>query len=96
MVPVHHAITRDLVGYRVLGRHGELGTVVQAQGIGGSVDSPTLVVRGGSTERLIFYLPLGRVASIFPRRRTVISEVDVTDFAARLNADGTVELHLTQ
>jgi hypothetical protein len=91
---VHDSIALDLVGYHVLGRHGELGTVVEAESAAGADDDVELLVRGGTHERLIFHLPFAQIYEILPGRRTAISEVDVTDFTARLNDDGTVGLYL--
>lgn len=86
----------DLVGYRVLGRHGDLGTVVtvRTDGAENALDAPMLVVRGGSTELLLYHVPFDRLRGIVPEERLAISEVDVTDFEARLRDDGTVELYL--
>lgn len=94
MTRVHSSIAQDLVGYHVLGRHGELGTVVEAERAGSGDGDVKLLVRGGTHERLFFHLPFARINEILPGRRTVMSEVDVTDFTARLNDDGTVGLYL--
>jgi hypothetical protein len=91
---VHDTIALDLVGYQVLGRHGELGTVVEAQNTASADEDVELLVRGGTHERLIFHVPFARICEILPSRRAAISRVDVTDFTARLNADGTVGLYL--
>jgi hypothetical protein len=73
---------------------GALGTVVEADSAKGGDHDLRLLVRGGTNERLFFHLPLARIHEIVPGQRTVISEVDVTDFTARLNDDGTVGLYL--
>ncbi len=85
----------DLIGYRVLGRHGELGTVVETNGIEAHEHDASLVVRGGSTDRLVFHLPVTRITEVRPRRRLVLSEVDVTDFEPSLNEDGDIDLRLS-
>lgn len=94
MTPVRDSIALDLVGYRVLGRHGELGTVVEAESTDGAGGDGKLLVRGGTNERLMFHLPFARIHEILPAERTVILKVDVTDFTGRLNDDGTVGLYL--
>jgi hypothetical protein len=86
----------NLVGYRVVGRHGELGTVVMVRtdDAEGGVDPPILVVRGGRTELLLLHLPLDRLSGLFPEERLAVSELDIVDFAAHLGDDGRVELYL--
>jgi hypothetical protein len=85
-----------LIGYRVLGAYGDLGTVVETEAAEGGADEVQLVIRGGSRRRLLFHLPVGLVRQILPDRRIMVSEVDVTDFTARLNDDGSVALYLTE
>ena len=94
MIRVHDSTALDLIGYHVLGRHGELGTVVETDSAKGEDNDLKLLIRGGTNERLFFHLPLARIHEVVPGQRTVISEVDVTDFTARLNDDGTVGLYL--
>jgi len=87
----------NVVGYRVLGRHGQLGVVVaddDAEGKLGTSDGETIVFRGGVSDALLFVLPRSRVRSISPSSRTLTVEVDVGDFSPRPGRDGTVELHL--
>lgn len=89
---VHHP--PDLVGYRVIGRHGELGIVVDGEVFRGAGDGPTIVVRGGVSDALLYNVPATRLLSISREARTVTVDVDVADFVPRLGDDGTVELHL--
>lgn len=84
--------TDDLVGFRALGRHGELGVVVESGGEDPSLTS--LVVRGGVSSGLVYFVPRRHVEAVRHDRRTVILDVDLHDFVASLRADGTVELTL--
>ena len=81
----------DLVGYRVLGRYGELGTVVAA-----ATTDHDLVVRGGVSHALVYVLPIRRIRDVSAKRRTVTADVDVEDFVPSLGDDGTVVLELKQ
>ena len=83
----------DVVGYRVLGRYGTLGVVVDDD----RRDDPaeeTLAFRGGISESLLFRVPAARVRDISAAERTVTVDADLGDFAPRLGRDGTVELDL--
>ena len=84
----------DLVGYRVFGRQGELGLVVQADALEGAVDSTTIVVRGGVSDALRYHVPTTRLVSISPVTRTVRVDVDVADFIPTFGDAGTVELRI--
>jgi hypothetical protein len=83
----------DVTGYRVFGRHGFLGTVVEMYRPDGELGG-SMVVRGGISDALRFHVPTELVSHVSGRTRCVRIEVDVEDFAPRLIADGTVELHL--
>ena len=85
----------DLVGYRVLGRLGELGRVVELGGREQTSAPAVLVVRGGVSHSLIFHLPVGRLIGVSPETGTVATDVDVSDFIPRFVRDGAVELHLS-
>ena len=85
----------DLVGYRMLGRHGELGRVVELEGIEGAPESSTLVVRGGVSDALIYHVPAMRLVSVSRETGTVEADVDVADFVPSLGDGGTVELRLS-
>src|SRR5574337_617565 len=86
------ALDDRLVGFRAFGRYGELGTVVSTEQLepGGSV----LVVRGGVSEGLTYYVPVALVRTIVPEQRTMLVAADLTDFVPTLGADGTVELRV--
>lgn len=84
----------DLIGYRVLGRQGELGHVADLEGIGEESGRLMLVVRGGVTDSLVFHLPALRLIGISHETATVATDVDVADFIPSFARDGTVELHL--
>ncbi|HUG63699.1 MAG TPA: hypothetical protein VMK83_00630 [Gaiellaceae bacterium] len=86
-----HERTGDLVGFRAMGRHGELG-VVESDGDGPCLTS--LVVRGGVSSGLVYFVPRRYVGAVRPDRRTVTLDVDLHDFVASLRADGIVELKL--
>jgi hypothetical protein len=86
---------RDLIGYRVLGRHGELGIVVDEERVEGPMDSSTMVVRGGISDALLFYVPATRLLSVSRDANTIRVDADVGDFLARLGSDGTIELYVS-
>ncbi len=81
-----------LVGYLVTGRHGPLGTVVEAEA--GEEGEGDLVVRGGAHDALEFHVPASRLEPIDPGSHDVVTDVDVTDFVPRLREDGVVVLVL--
>jgi hypothetical protein len=86
-------VSRDLVGFRALGRQGELGVVVDvADGL--ERRARELVVRGGVTAALVYFVPETCVRAIASERRTLVCDVDVTDFVPTLHVDGTVELRI--
>lgn len=80
-----------LIGYRALGRHGDLGVVTRTKRHSGS---SIIVIRGGTTDRLLFEVPATRVTEILHWQRTIAVDADVTDFVPRITKDGEVELRL--
>jgi hypothetical protein len=76
----------------VLGRHGELGTVIAVE----TTPEIDLVVRGGVSQALTYRLPRRRISHMSVKRRTVTADVDVADFVPSLATDGTVVLELKQ
>lgn len=84
----------DLIGWRVLGRQGELGVVVEADSLAEPSEGSTIVVRGGVSEALQYHVPAARLVSISPVTRTLRVDVDVADFVPRFGEGGTVELRL--
>ena len=82
-----------LVGFRVIGPHGELGRVVECDGRRGAGAS-TIVVRGGVSDSLVYHVPTERLRSVSRDTRVVTVEVDLADFVPRLAKNGTVDLHL--
>jgi hypothetical protein len=84
----------SLVGYRVLGRQGELGRVVDHEGQVGAPESSTLVVRGGVSNALIYHVPAARLIGVSRATATVSADVDVADFVPSFGDGGTVELRL--
>jgi len=83
----------NLVGYRVVGRYGLLGFVVEDDR-SWDAGEETIAFRGGISEALLFRVPAARVSSISVTNRTVMVDADLGDFAPRLGRDGTVELDL--
>lgn len=55
-------------------------------------DSQVIVVRGGVSDALTYFVPAARVRTLSPEGRTVRLEIDLTEFVPRLRQDGTVEL----
>lgn len=90
---VHHL--PNLIGWRVLGRQGELGLVVDAHHPAEAPDSSTIVIRGGVSDALRYHVPATRLVSISPVTRTVKVDVDVADFVPSFGDGGTVELRLS-
>jgi hypothetical protein len=81
----------NIVGFRVVGVHGELGVVVDL------IHTPELepeliVVRGGVSNALTYYVPADRVRDLSRRSRTIHVGVDLVDFVPRLDPDGMIEL----
>jgi hypothetical protein len=87
--------TRDIVGFRVLGTHGELGTVVDLADTT-EPDPQLIVVRGGISNALTYYVPTDRVRTFSRKRRTIEVDVDLVDFVPRLDEDGMIELRAAQ
>ena len=87
------SLASNLAGYSVIGRHGFLGTVVDADATRGEGEG-TIVFTGGVSDALRFHVSTTLVQRISERNRTLTVDVDVGDFVPRLGADGTVELHL--
>jgi hypothetical protein len=83
----------QLVGFVALGREGELGVVVGEEPNDQGLEE-TLVVRGGASKALTYFVPPARLRSISREERTVVLDVDLSEFVPRLHEDGTVELRL--
>jgi hypothetical protein len=91
---VDRAAEGPLVGFRALGRQGELGVVVREEpSFEGRSES--IVVQGGASQALTYFVPPARLRTVSPERRTVVLDVDLSEFVPRLHDDGTVELRLT-
>jgi hypothetical protein len=86
---------RDIVGFRVLGTHGELGVVVDIAATT-ETDRPLIVVRGGISNALTYYVPSDRVRTFSRRSRMIHVDVDLVDFVPHLDEDGTIELRAAQ
>jgi len=86
-----HDVT-DLVGFRALGRHGELGVVVRAESQ--ATRDAKIAIRGGASAALLYLVPRARVYSIQATAQTLRLDVDLADFVPSLLPDGTVELQL--
>ncbi|MDH4102112.1 MAG: hypothetical protein OEW52_02910 [Thermoleophilia bacterium] len=78
----------------MLGRYGELGTVVGMELAPGEIDGPALVVRGGVSERLVYLVPSRRIVGVSDENCTVTADADVADFVPLLSDDGTLVLRL--
>jgi hypothetical protein len=78
----------------VLGRYGELGTVVDTELAPGDMDGPALIVRGGVSEALVYHVPSRRILGVSNENCTVTADADVTDFVPFLSDDGTIVLRL--
>jgi hypothetical protein len=87
----HDVTAGDIVGFRVLGTHGELGVVVDlAQPT--VADPELLVVRGGISNALTYYIPADRVRTFSRKSRTILVDVDLVDFVPHLDEEGRIEL----
>jgi len=86
------AASEDIVGFRVFGRHGELGVVVGVRDERAEPDSRVIVVLGGVSDALTYYVPAARVRALSSEHRSVHVDVDLTDFVPHLHEDGTIEL----
>ncbi len=86
--------SRALVGFRVDGRHGRLGTVIAADDATVDGESSELLVRGGASDALTYHVPVSVVGEVSVERRTVTLDLDVVDFTPRLGDDGSVDLFL--
>jgi hypothetical protein len=85
----------DLVGFRVLGRQGELGHVVELEGLESAPGASALVVHGGVSGSLVYHVPAMRLIGVSHETGTVSADVDVGDFVASFGDSGTVELHMS-
>ncbi len=85
----------SLIGFEVKGRIAELGVVAARTAADDLPGATELVVIGGRSSLLHFYIPLEHVTSVSARTRTLRVNVDVVDFTPRIADDGTVELHIT-
>lgn len=83
--------SRAIVGFRVHGRNGELGVVVDLTG-SEEANSRLIVVRGGVSNALTYYVPVDRVRAKCSKNRTVHVDIDLADFVPHLEEDGTIEL----
>jgi len=88
--------TGMLIGYRVDGRHGRLGTVIDAEGEERETEQSEILVRGGASDALYYHVPSAAVVDVSLERRTVTLDLDVVDFTPRLRDDGSVDLYLVQ
>ncbi len=84
----------DLVGFRILGREGELGHIVDYEDLEGAPGAAVLVVRGGVSDSLVYHVPAMRLLSVSRETCTVRTDVDIADFVPRFGEGGTVELRL--
>lgn len=92
--PAEHVVS--LTGFRVDGRHGRLGIVIDAESEGREVEQAEILVRGGASDALYYHVPTAVVTVVSRERRTVTLDLDVIDFTPRLRDDGSVDLYLVQ
>lgn len=85
---------RDLVGYRVLGREGELGVVVDEVDVYDAYETSTIAIRGGVSDALLYRIPAALLVRVSRETRTAAVDVDVAAFVPNLREDGTIELNL--
>jgi len=78
------------IGFTALSRHGALGIVVDVDR--DVAREPALVVRGGVSASLLYFVPCGRVSEVSPEQRTVFVDADLADFDSSLRGDGTIVL----
>lgn len=82
----------EVSGWTVDGRHGTLGHVVSSQGDERLRDAHDLLVRGGTTHILYFHVPMTMVHRIAADSRVLEIDADISDFAAHLRPDGSIDL----
>lgn len=81
------------LGFRVIGRHGELGLVVSVTRSDGGERVTSVVVRGGISSSLTYHVPAVHIRSVSADAASVFVDLDLTDFVPVLKEDGTIELH---
>lgn len=91
----HAARAASFVGFDVRGRVAGLGVVAEPTGVDDLPGAPELLVVGGRSSLLHFFIPLEHVTNVSRGTRTLSVDVDVIDFTPRIADDGTVELHIT-
>ena len=90
-----HLDAAALIGFTVDGRHGRLGTVIDAEGEP-RAEQAELLVRGGASDALYYHVPASVVADVSGATATITIDLDVTDFTPRLREDGSVDLYLVR
>jgi hypothetical protein len=82
--------SETVLGFSALGREGELGVVV---GVHDRPREPRIVVvRGGVSNALTYYVPMSRLRNVSRETATLELDVALGDFTPHLREDGTVEL----
>ena len=86
-------MVEDTLGFQVIGRHGELGLVVGVTRSDAGERVTAIVVRGGISSSLTYYVPAVHVRRVSAEAASVFVDLDLTDFVPVLKEDGTIELH---
>ena len=86
-------VVEDTLGFHAVGRHGELGLVVGVTRSESADRVAGIVVRGGVSSSLTYFVPASHVRRVSVETTRVYVDLDLTDFVPVLKADGTIELH---
>lgn len=86
-------MVEDTLGFQAVGRHGELGLVVDVMRSESGKDVAGIVVRGGVSSSLTYFVPASHVRLVSAETTRVFVDLDLTDFVPVLKGDGRIELH---
>lgn len=86
------AVSQDIVGLRARNRHGDLGVVVEIRKEDG-VDDQVIVVRGGVSDAVTYFVPVSRLGAM-STLTTVWVDIELAEFLPQLHVDGTVEMRV--
>lgn len=86
----------QMAGFQAVCRQGRLGTVVDHVEAGRPASRGEILVRGESTGRCFYHVPLSAIRSVSPRRMEVLVGLLASDFVPREDGDGSIELFVPE